>query len=117
MVRWQPPKPRRPIQVFYCGRGCWDDHDLDIPHEIETHDFKVTGTGHHRIEQMFLDCCQDRTHLGRTNPQHIEQIIAAWICKHACSFVLFDTKHRATVIGFEREDDAEAFRRHFIDRG
>jgi len=27
--------------------------------------------------------------------------------------VLFDTKARATVIGFEREEDAEAFRREF----
>jgi hypothetical protein len=28
--------------------------------------------------------------------------------------VLFDTKARATVIGFEREDDADGFRREFV---
>ena len=38
----------------------------------------------------------------------MEQRIAKWICLHACSFVLFDTKARSTVIGFEREEDAEA---------
>lgn len=29
------------------------------------------------------------------------------------SFVLFDTKARATVIGFVHDEDAEAFRQHF----
>ena len=38
----------------------------------------------------------------------------AGYARHACSFVLFDTKTRATVIGFKREDDAEAFKRAFI---
>jgi hypothetical protein len=28
--------------------------------------------------------------------------------------VLFDTKARATVIGFERQEDATAFRREFV---
>jgi hypothetical protein len=51
------------------------------------------------------------------NEKQPEHRIAAWLCQHACSFVLFDTKARATVIGFEREDDAEAFRRVFVDRG
>jgi hypothetical protein len=37
-----------------------------------------------------------------------------WICCNASSFVLFDTKARATVIGFERDEDAEAFRREFV---
>jgi hypothetical protein len=36
------------------------------------------------------------------------------ICCNATSFVLFDTKARATVIGFERGEDAEAFRQEFI---
>jgi hypothetical protein len=44
----------------------------------------------------------------------MEQRIAKWICLHACSFVLFDTKARATVIGFEREEDADAFRLEFV---
>ena len=39
--------------------------------------------------------------------------IADWLCQHACSFVLFDTKVRATVIGFECEEDGEACRREF----
>ena len=43
-----------------------------------------------------------------------EHRIAAWLSRHACSFVLFDRKVRATVIGFEREEDAEAFRREFV---
>jgi hypothetical protein len=45
-----------------------------------------------------------------------ELAIAAWLCQHACSFVLFDTKARATVIGFEREDDADAFRRAYVQQ-
>jgi hypothetical protein len=73
----------------------------------------VTGTGHEWIEQIFCDCCADRRRLSSLNDKQPEQRIAAWICRHACSFVLFDTKARATVIGFEREDDAEAFRREF----
>ena len=43
-----------------------------------------------------------------------EHRIAAWICRHACSFVMFDTKARTTVIGFEHEDDADAFREEFV---
>jgi hypothetical protein len=35
-----------------------------------------------------------------------------WICCNASSFVLFDTKPRATVIGFVHEEDADAFRRN-----
>jgi hypothetical protein len=48
------------------------------------------------------------------NDKQPEHRIADWLCRHACSFVLFDTKPRATVIGFEREDDAEALRREYI---
>jgi hypothetical protein len=101
------------MKVADCGQGIWDDHGLDIPHELETFNFRVTGTGHERIEQIFCDCCADRRALASLNDKQPEQRIAAWICRHACSFVLFDTKARATVIGFEREDDAEAFRREF----
>ena len=43
-----------------------------------------------------------------------DQRIAMWICCNASSFVLFDAKSRATVIGFERDDDADGFRREFI---
>jgi hypothetical protein len=31
-----------------------------------------------------------------------------WLCCHATSFVLIDTRQRSTVIGFERDNDAEA---------
>ena len=41
-----------------------------------------------------------------------EHRIAAWLCQNASSFVLFDTKPRATVIAFE--DDAAEFRREFV---
>jgi hypothetical protein len=44
----------------------------------------------------------------------VEQRRATWSCLHACSFVLFDTKARSTVIGFEREEDADAFRAEFV---
>jgi hypothetical protein len=37
-----------------------------------------------------------------------------WICCNATSFVLFDTKARATFIGFTHQEDAEAFRREFV---
>ena len=113
-MRWGPAKPRERIKVVECGFGVWDDHGLDIPHEIETINFKVSGRGHERIEGMFLDCCRDRKHLHAANDKQLEVRIAAWICRHACSFVLFDTKPRATVIGFERLNDAEAFSREFV---
>jgi hypothetical protein len=116
-VRWQPAKPREPIRVVECGPGRWDeqDHGLDYPDAIYTTDFRVTGRGHERIEQMFQNGCQER---GRKfspyNDKAQEQRIAMWICCNASSFVLFETKARATVIGFQREDDAEAFRREFV---
>jgi hypothetical protein len=116
-VRWQPAKPRLPVKVVECGPGKWDeqDHGLDYPGAIHTTDFRVTGRGHERIEQMFQNGCQER---GRKfspyNEKAAEQRIAMWICCNASSFVLFDTKARATVIGFEREEDAAAFRREFV---
>ena len=38
------------IKVMECGSGRWDeqDHRLDYPADIDTIDFKVTGTGHAR---------------------------------------------------------------------
>lgn len=114
--RWQPAKPRTRVTVKECGRGHWEeqDHGLDIPHGIDTIDFKVTGTGHERLEQIFLDCCAERsTYAAGLGDKPEEQRIAKWICLHACSFVLFDTKARATVIGFEREEDADGFRQEF----
>jgi hypothetical protein len=74
----------------------------------------VTGRGHERIETLFQNGCAER---GRKfspyNEKQPEQRIAMWLCCNASSFVLFDTKARATVIGLERPDDAEAFRREF----
>jgi len=117
-VRWAPAKPKTRIKVIECGAGRWDEqeHKLDFPGPIETVDFKVTGTGHERIERIYRDCCADRRKVVGFNDKQLEHRIAAWICLHACSFVLFDTKARATVIGFEREDDAEAFRLEFVAR-
>lgn len=113
-MRWQPAKPRQPIKVVECGPGLWDDHGLDIPHEIETIDFRVSGTGHRRIERMFHDCCAERgAYAAGLSDMAAEQRIAKWLCLNACSFVLFDTKARSTVIGLERPDDAEAFRAEF----
>jgi hypothetical protein len=115
-VRWQPAKSRLPIKVVECGPGKWDeqDHGLNYPGPLHTTDFRVTGRGHERIEQLFQDGCNER---GRKftgyNEKQPEQRIAMWICCHASSFVLFDTKARATVIGFECPEDAEAFRREF----
>jgi hypothetical protein len=116
-MRWQPAKPRVPIKVVECGAGRWDeqDHGLDYPAALHTIDFRVTGRGHERIETLFQNGCAER---GRKfspyNEKAPEQRIAMWICCNASSFVLFDTKARATVIGFEREEDAEAFRREFV---
>jgi len=103
--------------VVECGPGKWDEreHGLDYPGELHTTDFRVIGRGHERIEQLFQNGCQER---GRKfspyDEKAPEQRIAMWICCNASSFVLFDTKARSTVIGFERVDDADAFRRHFV---
>lgn len=116
-MRWGPAKPRQPIKVIECGPGCWDeqDHGLDIPHAIQTTDFRVTGTDHRRIERIFRDCCAERrTYAVGLSDTAAEQRIAKWLCLNACSFVLIDTKARATVIGLERPEDAEAFRREFV---
>ena len=114
-MRWQPAKPRTRIKVVECGPGHWDeqDHGLDIPHGIDTVDFRVSGTGHHRIERTYTEGCVNCRKIVGFNEKQPEHRIADWLCRNACSFVLllFDTKARATVIGFEREDDAEAFRR------
>ena len=116
MPRWGPAKPKTRIKVVECGAGHWDeqDHGLDIPHGIDTLDFKVTGTGHERIEAIYSEACRNCRTVAGFDAKLPEHRIAAWLCQHACSFVLFDTKARATVIGFEREDDADAFRREFI---
>lgn len=115
MPRWGPAKPKTRIRITECGAGHWDeqDHGLDIPHAIETIDFRVTGTGHERIEAAYTEGCRNNGRLVAFSKDQRELAIAAWLCQHACSFVLFDTKVRATVIGFERENDAEAFRLAF----
>ena len=66
MPRWQPAKPRTRIRVVERGRGHWEerDHALDIPHGIDTFDFKLTETGHERLERIFLDCCAERRTRG-----------------------------------------------------
>ena len=69
----------------------------------------MTGRGHHRIEALFQTGCAER---GRKFSRYDEkapgQRIAMWPCCHASSFVLIDTRPRSTVIGFEREEDADA---------
>jgi hypothetical protein len=117
MPRWGPAKPNTRIKVTDCGQSVWEGHGLDIPHELETFNFRVAGTGHERIERIFCDCCADRRRLAAMNDKQPEQRIAGWICRNACSFVFFDTKARATVIGVERPDDADAFRREFLVGG
>jgi hypothetical protein len=78
-------------------------------------DFRVTGRGHERIEGMFqAGCAEPGRRFTGYNEKQTEQRIAMWLCQHASSFVLFETKPRATVIGFEREEDAEGFRQEFV---
>jgi hypothetical protein len=116
MPRWGPAKPKTRIKIIDCGAGHWDeqDHGLDIPHGIHTTDFKVTGTGHQRIERAYSEGCRNNWQLVAFEKGHRELEIVAWLCQHTCSFVLFDTKARATVICFERHEDAEAFRQEFV---
>ena len=117
MPRWGPAKPRLPIKVVECGPGKWDeqDHGLDYPGALHTTDFRVTGRGHERIETLFQNGCAER---GRKftpySEKQPEQRIAMWICCNASSFVLFDTQGRRTIIGFERDEDADAFRKEFV---
>ena len=115
-MKWGPAKPKTRIQVIECGAGHWDeqDHGLDIPHGIHTTGFKITGTGHERIEKAFDERCRNPWQIVAVPKGQRELEIAAWLCQHACSFVLFDTKARATVIGFELDEDADASRREFV---
>ena len=116
-MRWQPAKPRQPIKVVECGPGLWEekDHGLDYPAPIHTIDFKVTGDGHRRIEQLYLDGCDEvgRRFVGYEQKQ-LEQRIAMWLCQNASGFVMIDTQPRRTVIGLERPEDAKAFGREFL---
>jgi hypothetical protein len=50
----------------------------------------------------------------RSAVEQLKQRIARWICCNASSCVLFETNARATVIGFERKEDAQAFRVEFV---
>ena len=106
-----------PIKVAECGRGKWDEqeHGLDYPGPLHTTDFRVTGRGHHRIEALFEAGCRER---GRKftpyDEKAPEQRIAMWLCCHATSFVMIDTRQRSTVIGLERDEDAEVFGRKFV---
>src|SRR3954468_17558162 len=116
MPRWGPAKPHEPFKVVECGPGLWDepDHGLDYPGPLHTIDFRVTGTGHRRIETLFqIGCAERGRKFSPYDEKAPEQRIAMRLCCHSTSFVLIDTKARSTVIGFEREEDAEAFRREF----
>ena len=66
------------------------------------------------IEVASTEGCRNNWRLVAYSKYQRELVIAAWLCQHACSFVLFDTKARSTVIGFERHEDAKAFRREFV---
>ena len=115
-MKWQPAKPRLPIKVVECGPGKWDEqeHGLDYPGELHTIDFRVTGHGHRHIETLFQNGCAERgRRFSPYNEKAPEQRIAMWLCGNASSFVLFDTKPRATVIGFVHDEDADGFRREF----
>jgi hypothetical protein len=115
--RWGPRKPREAIKVVRCSRGQWDeeDHGLDYPGVITTRDFRVTGTGHDLIARIYKEGCANRRTIAAFNGKQAEHRIAAWLCQHCISYVLFDTKPRSTVIGFEREEDAENFARQFVN--
>ena len=117
MPRWGPAKPKTRMKAVACGQNEWDerDHLLDVPHAITTFNFKVTGTGHDRIEKVFHEGCLNCRRIVGLNAKQPEHRIADWLCRHACSFVLFDTKARSTVIGFERAEDAEGFARLFVE--
>ena len=118
-MRRGPAKPRILIKVVECGSGRWDeaDHGLDYPATIHTTDFKVTGRGHHRIEELYRQGCRE---IGRRLPAYsedqAEQRIAMWLCQHASCFVMIDTKSRATVIGLQLDEEAELFREEFTKR-
>ncbi len=106
-MKWQPAKPRLPIKVVECGSGRWDeqDHALDSPAALHTIDFRVTGRGHKRIEQLLQNGCAEP---GRKFTPYNEKAL-----EQTSSFVMFDTKARATVIGFVHDEDVEAFRQEF----
>ena len=99
------------------GPGKWAERDygLDFPAAMHTVDFRVTGRGHERIETLFQNGYAER---GRKfspyDEDAPEQRIAMWICCNASSFVLFDTKGRRTIIGVERDEDADVFGREFV---
>jgi hypothetical protein len=52
--------------------------------------------------------------VGAAERELAEQRIAKSLCLNACSFVLFDTMARATMIGFVLDEDADAFRQESI---
>jgi hypothetical protein len=91
------------MKVVECGTGRWEDHGLDYPHD-----------GHRRIESIYTDCCRDRAARELLDDKQPDHRIGGWLSPHACSFVMFDTQPRRTLIGFEREDDADGFRAEFV---
>ena len=114
-MKWGPRKPKERIKVVECGTARWDDHGLDYPHEMVTTNFRITGDGHRRIESIYADCCHDRAARELLDDKQADHRIGAWLSGHACSFVLFDTQPRRTLIGFERPEDADAFKSAFAE--
>ena len=111
LARNGKPPSRQPVLRLSGAGGSKTNEPTSytFPGAIET----VEGRGHERMKRIYRERCANRSLILGFNEKQGEHRFAAWLCRHACSFVLFGTKARATVIGFEREEDAEAFRRAF----
>ena len=83
------------MKVVECGRGHWDEqaHGLDIPHGIDTVDFRVTGTGHDRIERTYTEGCINCRKIVGFNERQPEHRIADWLCRHAARSCCLTRKH------------------------
>ena len=55
---------------------------MDIPHGIDTVDFRVTGTGHDRIERTYTEGCVNCRKIIGFNEKQPEHRIADWLCRH-----------------------------------
>jgi hypothetical protein len=62
-----------------------------------------------KLSSIYADCCNDRAARGLLEDKQPDHRIDAWLSRHACSYVLFDTQPRRTLIGLERPDDAAEF--------
>jgi hypothetical protein len=81
------------VKIIECGPRLWDeqDHGLDYPAAIATVDFKLTGRGHERVERIYKEGCRNCRMVSGLDERQPAHRIAAWLCRYACSFVLFDT--------------------------